>query len=780
MGELHDAAGLPAVPSSAPGVLIVQIDGLSESRLRTAVASGRMPFLGELLGAGELQLVPCYSGMPSTTPAVQAELFYGIDTAVPAFTFVDHTTGRLMRMYQREAVTTVEERVAARSSGSLLAGGASFANVYSGDAADARFCMASLGVGDALPRHRRWLTPLVAASYLPALIRVVAVAAGELLAAPRDLLAGLRAGEDRGSELKFLLSRVAVGVVLRELTVLGMAIDLARGLPVVHGNLLGYDENAHRRGPDSRLALQALRPIDRAIARLWGAAHRSGGREYDVWIISDHGQEVTDSYVERHGRTVATAIQELAAELGIADPDRARWTDASVGGVGQQRARMLGERLIARIVPGLDVSEVHHAPGALTVTAQGPVGHVYLPAPLAAAELEEFAGALVERAAVPLVLCLGDRRDEVIAHTETGRYVLPAESASVLGADHPYREEVGADLLELCRHPDAGDLVIGGWRRDGRSVSFPHEHGAHAGPGPEETSAFALVPPDTPFVTSSEHVIRPRDLRRAALASLDGKRRPVEQGAGGRGLRILTYNVHSCVGLDGRLSPERIARVIARHQPDVVALQELDVRRARTGHLDQARAIADALEMSLAFHPTLTLADEEFGDAVLSPHPMRTVRTGALPGLGHEPRGAIWVEVDLPDRDGGMRPVQLVNTHWSLHPRERRMAAEALAGPGWLDRPEARTDVVVCGDFNALWWFPSLRRLTRRLDDAQAGLDGHRPRATWFGRFPIGRIDHVLVDPSWTVLGVEVPDDTRARVASDHRPLVVDVRLPER
>ncbi len=381
---------------------------------------------------------------------------------------------------------------------------------------------------------------------------------------------------------------------------------------------------------------------------------------------------------------------------------------------------------------------------------------------------------------MPLVLRLGDRGDEVIAYTETGRYVLPVQSASVLGADHPYREEVAADLVALCGHPDAGDLVIGGWRRDGRSVSFPHEQGAHAGPGPEETSAFALVPPDAPLVTSGEHVIRPRDLRRAALASLDGERRPVQPGAAERGLRILTYNVHSCIGLDGRLAPERIARVIARHRPDVVALQELDVRRARTGHLDQARAIADALEMSLAFHPTVTLADEEFGDAVLSPHPMRTVRTGALPGLGHEPRGAIWVEVDLPDRDGGLRPVQLFNTHWSLYPRERRMAAEALAGAEWLDRPEARTDVVVCGDFNALWWFPSLRRLTGRLTDAQAGLDGHRPRATWFGRFPIGRIDHVLVDPSWTVLAVEVPDDTRARIASDHRPLVVDVRLPAR
>ena len=243
-------------------------------------------------------------------------------------------------------------------------------------------------------------------------------------------------------------------------------------------------------------------------------------------------------------------------------------------------------------------------------------------------------------------------------------------------------------------------------------------------------------------------------------------------------MRILTYNVHSCIGLDRRLSPERIARVIARHGPDIVALQELDVGRSRTGHLDQARAIADALEMTLAFHPTVTVADEQFGDAVLSPHPLRLVRAGALPGLGLEPRGAIWVEVDVPDGQGATRAVQLINTHFSLHPRERAMAASALLGPDWLGHPSAQHDIVLCGDFNALSWFPSLRRLTRRLADAQTGLDGHRPRRTWFGRFPIGRIDHILVDPNWTVAHVEVPDDTLARVASDHRPVLVDIAPP--
>ena len=57
-------------------------------------------------------------------------------------------------------------------------------------------------------------------------------------------------------------------------------------------------------------------------------------------------------------------------------------------------------------------------------------------------------------------------------------------------------------------------------------------------------------------------------------------------------LRILSYNVHRCLGIDGQLSPARIAEVIASCEADIVALQEIDVKRARTRGVDQAQAIA--------------------------------------------------------------------------------------------------------------------------------------------------------------------------------------------
>ena len=82
--------------------------------------------------------------------------------------------------------------------------------------------------------------------------------------------------------------------------------------------------------------------------------------------------------------------------------------------------------------------------------------------------------------------------------------------------------------------------------------------------------------------------------------------------------RLLTYNVHRCVGVDRQLDVARIAGVIADLEPDIVCLQELDVGRARTGGVDQAHAIAERLDMSFHFHPAMRVEEELYGDAILT------------------------------------------------------------------------------------------------------------------------------------------------------------------
>ena len=227
--------------------------------------------------------------------------------------------------------------------------------------------------------------------------------------------------------------------------------------------------------------------------------------------------------------------------------------------------------------------------------------------------------------------------------------------------------------------------------------------------------------------------------------------------------------------MDGRLDVRRIARVISQSHADIVALQELDVRRARSGFRDQAEEVARLLEMQCHFHPAWQLEDEHYGDAILSRVPLEHVRAGTLPSQSnrHEPRGAIWVQAEL---EPGLE-VQIVNTHLSIYPSERRLQSEALADD-WVRPAKECGAVIVCGDFNALPNSPSYRAIDRLTRDVQIYGARHKAAATFFSPKPLARIDHIFVTDDVGVEATHVIDTRLARVASDHLPLIADLVVP--
>jgi endonuclease/exonuclease/phosphatase family metal-dependent hydrolase len=240
--------------------------------------------------------------------------------------------------------------------------------------------------------------------------------------------------------------------------------------------------------------------------------------------------------------------------------------------------------------------------------------------------------------------------------------------------------------------------------------------------------------------------------------------------------RLLTYNVHRCVGVDRRLDVERIAAVIAEHEPDIVCLQELDVGRARTGFVDQAQSIADKLSMTFHFHAAMKVEAEQYGDAILTHLPERLVRSAALPTVrgvpGLEPRGALWAAIEI---DGVS--LNVFNTHFGLVPREQRLQAAALVGERWLGDPACTGPTLLTGDFNATSVTRPYQTLARKLADCQRLL-GLKPTVKTFpSSFPAIRIDHCFVSPEITITGVKAPFSPLARMASDHLPLIVDFEI---
>jgi endonuclease/exonuclease/phosphatase family metal-dependent hydrolase len=240
--------------------------------------------------------------------------------------------------------------------------------------------------------------------------------------------------------------------------------------------------------------------------------------------------------------------------------------------------------------------------------------------------------------------------------------------------------------------------------------------------------------------------------------------------------RIATYNVHRCVGNDRRLDVARIAEVLAGLKPDIVALQELDVGRARTGHVDQAHEIARRLDMAWHFHPALTVEEERYGDAILTCFPERLVQAASLPGYGRmprlEPRGALWVEVEVAGRR-----VQIINTHLGLVPREQQIQARWLAGEAWLEHPDRRGATILLGDFNATGTSVVYRTLSGKLEPARRLSPNPTPTSTFPSPLPVLRIDHMFVSPEIMVRDVFAPFEPLTRVASDHLPLVMDFDL---
>jgi len=240
--------------------------------------------------------------------------------------------------------------------------------------------------------------------------------------------------------------------------------------------------------------------------------------------------------------------------------------------------------------------------------------------------------------------------------------------------------------------------------------------------------------------------------------------------------RIMTYNVHRCVGVDRRLDVDRIAAVIAEFEPDVVALQELDVGRARTRGMDQAHEIAERLEMTFHFNAAMKVEEELYGDAILTHRPERLVRKGPLPTIGGvpglEPRGAVWIAIDF---DGV--EVNVINTHLGLVPREQRLQAKALVGSEWLGDERCREPVILVGDFNATSVTRPYQRVAGKLADAQRSPSIPRALPTFPSAFPVLRIDHVFVSPGIRVTGSQAPFSPLARMASDHLPLVVDFEI---
>ncbi|MFN0119845.1 MAG: endonuclease/exonuclease/phosphatase family protein [Blastocatellia bacterium] len=234
-------------------------------------------------------------------------------------------------------------------------------------------------------------------------------------------------------------------------------------------------------------------------------------------------------------------------------------------------------------------------------------------------------------------------------------------------------------------------------------------------------------------------------------------------------IRIATYNIHKCVGMDRRQDPARIAAVLRELDADIIALQEVLCVTGRRGHDDQAHFLAHELGFDFRIGHNRAMAGGLYGNVILSRFPMGPAENHDISVAGREERGCLRVDVEA----GGGRTLRIYNVHLGTSFLERRAQARRLLDESILGDGNAPGPRVMLGDFNE-WTRGLTTQLLRR--HFQAGdIRPHLGAARSYpGVLPLLHLDHIYFDESLTLAGAALHRSRRALVASDHLPIRAD------
>ncbi|HET7214182.1 MAG TPA: endonuclease/exonuclease/phosphatase family protein [Terriglobia bacterium] len=243
---------------------------------------------------------------------------------------------------------------------------------------------------------------------------------------------------------------------------------------------------------------------------------------------------------------------------------------------------------------------------------------------------------------------------------------------------------------------------------------------------------------------------------------------------GSQTFRVATYNIHKCRGLDQRVRPGRIARVLGELDADIVALQEVVGRGANSDN-DQALHVAEALGYHPAFGENRRHNGAAYGNLLLSRFPVVGFWNYDITARGREPRGVLRADIRL----AGGRLLHLFNAHLGTAWRERREQARHMVSRRILRNEELGGARIVLGDFNE-WITGDATRLLSAHFGARSLHSPARRRRTYPCVLPVFRLDHIYFDEGLTLHRLELHRSRHALVASDHLPVVAEFSLQAR
>ncbi len=488
--------------SDRPGVLFVQIDGLSEPVLRRRLEAGGAPTIGRWLRSGAMTLTGWEPLLPTQTSASQAGILHGNNDGIPGFRWWDKASRRLLVSNHPRDAREMMRRVS-NGRGLLAEGGASIGNLFSGDAT--RSYLTAATIDDPARELRRshvldwfFISPY---SFVRWLVLSVGEIVKELVQARRERAAGIEPRGDRA--FPYPLARAAANVLLRHLTAALVIEEMFRAAPLIYVDFVDYDEIAHHSGVDRVEARDAIDGLDRILA-LIEKASLDAPRPYRFVVLSDHGQTPGAMFRARFGKTLDELVHELVGDektVHGATKHIEHW--GRLGSLVSESAgpSRMGGRLSRMSLPAEASGPRDNEIPDVVVAASGNLAHVSFPGIQGRASkevIEERHPGLIDRLVAHPGIGL------VMVRTARGSVALGRNGARYLDGDRvegsdpvaAFGVNALAGLERIDRMAQCGDLVLISVFDEGSGevASFEGQIGSHGGLGGWQIRAFILHP----------------------------------------------------------------------------------------------------------------------------------------------------------------------------------------------------------------------------------------------------------------------------------------------
>ncbi len=476
-----------ATVTDVPGVVFVQFDGVAHQVLRRAIRSGDVPNLHRWLRDGSHRLVGWETGWSSQTGVSQAGILHGSTLDMPAFRWLDKSTGAIVVSNHPKFAAAIES-AHSDGNGLLAHHGSSYANLFSGDAERAVLTMSGAG------RRKEGRTGAGYFGYFARPGQTIRTLLASIVEITRERVAATRQRRRRVEprverDWTYALLRTFTTVITRDVSVQGVMNDMWEGRAAIYVDMLGYDEVAHHSGPERVDTLAVLRDLDRQLGRIERTA-RWTPRPYKIVVLSDHGQTQGATFVQRTGQTLAELVADLCGAAASGDTDAEAGRTESTAWLRQARHSDESTKTVVVDVP--------------IVLGSGSLGLISIPGTqhrLTREEIESrYPGLIIGLATHPeigFVLVRQASGSSIVLGNRGSRDLATGE---VVGDDpfEPFGPRAGEQVSEVDGYSTVADLMVNS-RYDPELeeiAAFEEQVSSHGGLGGPQTHPFLLYPTD--------------------------------------------------------------------------------------------------------------------------------------------------------------------------------------------------------------------------------------------------------------------------------------------